>query len=144
MRFSKYLIWGLGLRFAIGRIRYSLEPSALLGVDWRSGVGQSAGDGRWLNALSRDKAMAAAIRLQQDVCLMTTNLNILDQYALSLQGTASKMLEKSLGSSDFPSADVAAGALVLSLGETKMRIPLKTDRLSCKTAADPKNGAPRQ
>ena len=42
---------------------------------------------------------------------MTTNLNILDQYALALQGTASKMLEVSLGSSDFPSADVAAGAL---------------------------------
>ena len=55
--------------------------------------------------------MAAAIRLQQDVCLMTTNLDILDQYALSLQGTPSKMLEKSLGFSDFPSADVAAGAL---------------------------------
>ena len=42
---------------------------------------------------------------------MTTNLDILDQYALSLQGTASMMLEKCLGSSDFPSADVAAGAL---------------------------------
>ena len=65
----------------------------------------------WLNALLRDKAMVAAIRLQRDVCLMTTNLDILDQYALSLQGTVSKMLEKSLGSSDFPSADVAAGAL---------------------------------
>ena len=42
--------------------------------------------------------------------LMTTSLDILDQYALSLQGTASKMLEKGLGSSDFPSADVEAGA----------------------------------
>ena len=52
--------------------------------------------------------MAAAIRLQLDVCLMKTNL---DQYAFSLQGTASNMLEKSLGSSDFPSADMAAGAL---------------------------------
>ena len=69
------------------------------------------GPGRWLNTLSRDKAMTAAIWLQLDVCLMTTNLDILDQYALLLQGTASKMLEKSLGSSDFPSADVAAGAL---------------------------------
>ena len=69
------------------------------------------GPGRWLNALSRDKAMAAAIQLHRDVCLMTTNLDILDQYALSLPGTASKMLEKCLGSSDFPSADVAAGVL---------------------------------
>ena len=69
------------------------------------------GPGRWLNTLSWDKAMDAAIQLHRDVCLMTTNLDILDQYALALQGTASKMLEMSLGSSDFPSADVAAGAL---------------------------------
>ena len=55
--------------------------------------------------------MAAAIQLHRDVCLMTPNLDILDQYAIALQGTASKMLEKSLGYSDFPSADVAAGAL---------------------------------
>ena len=62
------------------------------------------GPGGWLNVVSRDKAMAAAIQLHRDVCLMTTNLDILDQYALSLQGTASKMLVKCLGSSDFPSA----------------------------------------
>ena len=42
---------------------------------------------------------------------MTTNLDILDQYALSLQGAASKMMETSIGSSDYPAADVAAGAL---------------------------------
>ena len=41
---------------------------------------------------------------------MTTNLNVLDQYVLCLQGTASKILELSLGSRDFPSAAVAAGA----------------------------------
>ena len=52
--------------------------------------------GRWLDTLSREKAMAAAIQLHRDVCLMTTNLDILDQYALSLQGTASKMLETSI------------------------------------------------
>ena len=84
-------------------------------LEW-IGVPKSAsllemGPGRWLNGLSRDKAMAAAIRLQRDVCLMKTDLDILDQYALSLQGTASKMIERSLGASDFPSADVAAGAL---------------------------------
>ena len=58
--------------------------------------------------LSRDQAMDAAIQLHRDVCMMTTNLDALDQYALSLQGTASKMLQLGLGSSDFPSADVAA------------------------------------
>ena len=84
-------------------------------LEW-IGVPKSAsmlgvGRGRWLNALSWDKDMAAVIRLQRDVCLMKTNLDILDQYALSLQGTASKMIERSLGASDFTSADVAAGAL---------------------------------
>ena len=53
--------------------------------------------------------MAAVVRLQRDVCLMKTNLDILDQYALSLQSTASKIIERSLGASD--SAEVAAGAL---------------------------------
>ena len=55
--------------------------------------------GQWLDTLSRDQAMAAAIQLHRDVCLMTTNLDILYQYALSLQGTASKILESSIGSS---------------------------------------------
>ena len=53
--------------------------------------------------------MDAAIQLHHDVCMMTTNLDILDQYALSLQSTASRMLQVGLGSSEFPSADVAAG-----------------------------------
>ena len=80
-------------------------------LEW-IGVPESAsllemGPGRWLN-MSRDKAVDAAIQLHRDVCLMTTNLNILDQYALALQGPASEMLEVSLGSGDFPSADVAA------------------------------------
>ena len=55
--------------------------------------------------------MDAAIQLHRDVCMMTTHLDILDQHALSLQNTASKMLQVVLGSSEFPSADVAAGAL---------------------------------
>ena len=55
--------------------------------------------------------MAAAIQLHRDVCLMTTNLDIMDQYAQSLQGAASKMLETSIGTSDYLAAAVAAGAL---------------------------------
>ena len=53
---------------------------------------------------------------------MTTNLYIFDQYALALQGTASKMLEMSLGSSDFPSADVAAGALGLRVRRASVQM----------------------
>ena len=84
-------------------------------LEW-IGVPESAGllemgPGRWLHTLSWDQAMDAAIQLHRDVCLMTTNFDVLDLYALSLQGTASKMLELGLGSSVFPSADVAAGAL---------------------------------
>ena len=59
----------------------------------------------------RDQAMDAAVQLHRDVRLMATNLDVLDQYALSLQGTASNILELGLESSDFPSAEVAAGAL---------------------------------
>ena len=69
------------------------------------------GPGRWLNVLSRDQAMAVAVQLQRDVCLMQTNLDVLDQYTLSLQGTASKLIKRSLRASDFPTAEVAAGAL---------------------------------
>ena len=46
-----------------------------------------------LHSLSRDQAMDAAIQLHRDVCLMATNLDVLDQYVLSLQGTASKILK---------------------------------------------------
>ena len=99
------------------------SPSGAFGIplnhprflEW-IGVPESAsllelGPGQWLNTLSRDKAMAAAIQLHRDVCLMTTNLDILDQYALSLQGMASTILESSISSSDYPTVEVAAGAL---------------------------------
>ena len=69
------------------------------------------GPGMWLHSLSREQSIDAARQLHRDVCLMTTNLDILDQYVLCLQGTASKILELSLGSWDFPSAAVAAGAM---------------------------------
>ena len=69
------------------------------------------GPGRWLYSLSRDQAMDAAIQLHRDVCLMTTNLDVLDQYALCLQGTASNIIELGLGPRGFPLAEVASGAL---------------------------------
>ena len=55
--------------------------------------------------------MAVAVQLQRDVCVMQTNLDVLDQYTVFLQGMASKLIERSLGASDFPTAEVAAGAL---------------------------------
>ena len=55
--------------------------------------------------------MDAASQLHRDVCLMATNMDVLDQYALSLQGMESKMLQLGLDSRGLPSAEVAAGAL---------------------------------
>ena len=82
-------------------------------LEW-IGVPQSAclleiGSGRWLDNLSRDEAVTAAIHLQQDVGLMQTNLDVLDQYTLSLQGTASKIIELYLGVRDFPAKEVGGG-----------------------------------
>ena len=84
-------------------------------IEW-IGVPQSAGlieisGAQWVNKLSRDQAITAAVHLQRDVGLMQTNLDVLDQYTLSLQKTASRMIELCLGSCEFPAEDVAAGAL---------------------------------
>ena len=46
--------------------------------------------------------MTAAMQLHKDACLMNTNLDILDQYALALHGTASKILQKTIGGSPYP------------------------------------------
>ena len=66
--------------------------------------------GQWCDTLSRDQAMTAAMRLHRDACLMKTNLDILDQYALALHGTASKILQKTIGGGPYPRAEVAAAA----------------------------------
>ena len=66
--------------------------------------------GQWCDTLSRDQAMTAAMQLHRDACLMQTNLDILDQYALALHGTASKLLQKTIGGGPYPRAEVAAAA----------------------------------
>ena len=66
--------------------------------------------GQWCDTLSRDQAMMAAMRLHRDTCLMQTNLDILDQYALALHGTASKLLQKTIGGGPYLRAEVTAAA----------------------------------
>ena len=66
--------------------------------------------GHWCDTLSRDQAMSAAMQLYRDACLMQTNLDILDQYALALHGTASKMLQKTIGGGPYPRAEVTVAA----------------------------------
>ena len=83
-----------------------------MALEW-IGVPQPSGDGRgrWVDHLSRDQAVAAAVQLQRDMGLMQTNLDVLDQYSLALQGTASKLIELCLGARAFPAEEVATGAL---------------------------------
>ena len=80
------------------RSRGSVEPSPLSGMAGGSGLSPR----HWCDTLSRDQAMTAAMQLHRDACLMQTNLDILDQYALALHGTASKMLQKTIGAGHIP------------------------------------------
>ena len=63
-----------------------------------------------IRLLSHAQSVDAAHKLHRDVVLMTSNLNILDQYVLCLQGTATKILELALDKNEFPSAAVATAA----------------------------------
>ena len=66
--------------------------------------------GHWCDTLSRDRALTAAMQLHKDACHMQTNLDILDQYALALHGTASTILQRTIGGASFPSTEVLTGA----------------------------------
>ena len=54
--------------------------------------------------------MTAAMQLHRDACLMQTNLDILDQYALALHGMALTLLQRTIGGGPFPGEEVATGA----------------------------------
>ena len=43
-------------------------------------------------------------------CLMKSNLDVLDQYALALHGTASTILQRTIGGGSFPGAEVRTGS----------------------------------
>ena len=66
---------------------------------------------QWVDKLSRDQAVTATVHLQRDVGLMQTNVDVLDQYALSLKKAASRMIDNCLGPCVYPAAEVATGAL---------------------------------
>ena len=79
---------GCALRNTTYRASVYASPSGEFGIplnhprflEW-VGVPESAGllemgPGRWLNMLSRDQAMNAAIQLHRDVCMMATNLDV--------------------------------------------------------------------
>ena len=66
----------------------------------------------WIRSLTRLQILNAARKLQRDAYLMTSYRNVLDQYALSLHGTVSDMLELVVGHHDFPSAAMETAAPV--------------------------------
>ena len=59
---------------------------------------------QWVDQLSRDQAVTAAVHLQRDVGLMQTNVDVLDQYALSLQKAAFRIIDPCLGPCEYPAA----------------------------------------
>ena len=66
---------------------------------------------QWVDRLSRDEAVTAAVHLQRDVGLMQTNVDVLNQYALSLQKAASRLIDNCLGPSKYPASEVETGTL---------------------------------
>ena len=84
------------------------------------------GPGAWMHSLSREQAIDAARQLHRDMCLMTSNLNVLDKYVLSLQGTATNILDLSLGARYFPSAEVAAEARIPQVRRTAVHMEAST------------------
>ena len=90
VRLPEHYISRVGLCSAFGGLWFSLAPPEIRRMDRGPTVRQ------WVDKLSRDQAVMAAIHLQRDVGLMQTNVDVLDQYALSLQKAASRMIDNCL------------------------------------------------
>ena len=79
-----YYVQGLGFYSPIGEIRATTTPPTVPGV---GGAPESArlldmSAGAWLRSLSHAQSIDASRQLHRDVCRMTSNLNILDQYVM--------------------------------------------------------------
>ena len=59
-----------------------------------------------IRVMSREQTLHPALKLLCDTNLMTSNLNVLQQYALSLHGKASDILQLVFGRNYFPSTAV--------------------------------------
>ena len=60
----------------------------------------------WLRVMSREQTLHAALQLQRDTSLLSSNINVMQQYAISLYRTASDILQLVFGRHFFPSAAV--------------------------------------
>ena len=95
--------------------KYGLLLNHLRFLEWIR-VPQSAGllelSGRqWVDQLSRGEAVTATVHLQRGVGLMQKNVDVLDQYALSLQKAAFRIIDICLGPSKYPASEVEMGTL---------------------------------
>ena len=66
----------------------------------------------WIRVMTRVQTLDAARQLQRDATLMTSNLSVLQQYNLSLHGTASDILQLVVRRHCFPSTAVHDAAPV--------------------------------
>ena len=62
----------------------------------------------WVQHMDPEDAVAAAVNLQHDAGLMSSNLQILCQLVTSLQRMSSEVLSLDMGQGVFPSSEVAA------------------------------------
>ena len=83
-----------------------------------SAANMDVAPGEWMRSLTRTQTLDDARQLQRNASLMTSNLCVLDQYALSLHGVASDMLQLIVGRHKFPSAAVNDAAPVLRVCRT--------------------------
>ena len=61
----------------------------------------------WVQNMDREDAVAAAINLQRDAGMMSSNLQILSQFVTSLQHMSAEVLSLAMGQVVFPSSAVA-------------------------------------
>ena len=61
----------------------------------------------WVDQLGKEQAMAAAINLQRDAGVMSSNLQILSQFATALHSMSFSMMALGIGQSLFPRAEVS-------------------------------------
>ena len=64
--------------------------------------------GHWVHTLARDVAVAAALQLQRDAGLMTSNLQVLGQFVTSLNRMLSEVMRLVFGAEVFPSDAIDA------------------------------------
>ena len=85
---------GCAFRCTTHRISDFARPSAEFGLPLHHPrFLEVQGPDAWFWSLTCTQSIDAARTLHHDVCLVASNLNILDQYVLCLQGTVTKLLE---------------------------------------------------